>query len=323
MERKDFIKTTALLTVGGYILPNATYGNLSTTKKRLTKVGIQLFSIAQLLEKDFRGTITMLANMGYKEIELFGPYPYSAEAAKNSWQSITPMLGFSGSGYFGLKETEVKSIFKDHGLKIPAIHTDLLTLENHMDRLSKASDTLGFEYVILPAIPEERRRSLDDYKRIADTFNTIGKAAKEAGIKFAYHNHGYGLQEMEGEIPVQHILENTDPKFVYFEMDVVWTLAGKADPVHYLNTYTDRYKLMHVKDMKTVKTFAGNGDSPVEWIEIFPQITTLGAGKVPLDSIISAATKNGVKHFFVEYERAPSPEITFKESLDYLTSLRF
>jgi sugar phosphate isomerase/epimerase len=192
-----------------------------------------------------------------------------------------------------------------------------------MESLSKAAKTLDFEYVILPAIPEERRQTLDDYKRIADTFNTIGKAAKETGIKFAYHNHGYGLQEMEGEIPVQHILENTDPEFVYFEMDVVWTLAGKADPVDYLNKYADRFKLMHVKDMKTIKTFSGDGGSPKEWMEIFPQITTLGTGEVPLDSIIAAATKNGVKHFFIEYERAPSPEITFKESLDYLTSLRF
>jgi sugar phosphate isomerase/epimerase len=323
MERKDFIKTTTLLTAAGCLLPNATFGNLYAPKKRLNKVGIQLFSIAQLLEKDFKGTIAMLAHMGYKEIELFGPYPYSSEAAKSRWQSITPMLSFSGSGYFGLKENEVKAIFKDHNMKIPAIHTDLLTLENHMDRLSRAAETLDFEYIILPAIPEERRQTLDDYKRIAQTFNAIGKAAKEAGLKFAYHNHGYGLQEMEGEIPIQHILENTDPKFVYFEMDVVWTLAGKADPIYYLNTYADRYKLLHVKDMKTIKTFAGDGGSPREWVEIFPQITTLGTGKVPLESIISTASKNGVKHFFIEYEGAPDPEITFKESLDYLTSLRF
>ena len=323
MERKDFIKTTTLLAASGYLLPNAAFGNLYSPKKRLKKVGIQLFSIAKMLEEDFVGTIAMLATMGYKEIELFGPYPYSSETAKNQWQSITPMLGFSGSGYFGLKENEVKSIFKDHDLKIPAIHTDLLTLENHMDRLSRAAETLDFEYIILPAIPEERRQTLDDYKRIAHTFNTIGKAAKEAGLKFAYHNHGYGLQEMDGEIPMQHIIENTEPKSVYFEMDIVWTLAGKADPIDYLNTYPDRYKLMHVKDMKTNKTFPGDGGSPVEWMEIFPEITTLGTGVISLDSIIAAATKNGVKHFFIEYERAPNPEITFKESLDYLTSLRF
>ncbi|NNE02621.1 MAG: sugar phosphate isomerase/epimerase [Arenibacter sp.] len=323
MNRKDFIRNTALLTAGGYFLPNASFGNFSSSDKRLKKVGIQLFSIAQMLEKDFVGTISMLATMGYKEIEMFGPYPYSSEAAKNSWQSITPMLGFSGSGYFGLKEKEVKAIFKDHDLKIPAIHTDLLTLENHMDRLSKAAETLDFEYVILPAIPEERRQTLDDYKKIAYTFNTIGKAAKEAGLKFAYHNHGYGLQELEGVIPMQHIIEHTDPKYVFFEMDVVWTLAGKANPIHYLNKYSDRYKLMHVKDMKTIKTFKGDGSSPIEWMEIFPQITTLGKGAVSLDAIIAAATSNGVKHFFIEYERAPNPEVTFKESLDYLTSLRF
>jgi sugar phosphate isomerase/epimerase len=321
MERKDFIKTLSLVTAGGVLLPQEALSKMYSTKKNLEKIGIQLFSIANSLEQDFIGTITSLAQIGYKEIELFGPYPFSAISAQERWKTITPMLGFSGSGYFGQKENELKAIFKDLGLTIPAIHTDLGTLENHMDRLGKAAATLNFEYVILPAIPEERRQTLDGYKRIAQSFNSIGKAAKEVGLKLAYHNHGYGLKEMEGQIPVQMILENTDPGLVFFEMDLVWTLAGNADPIYYLNTYKNRYKLMHVKDMSAKKTFPGDGSTPKDWMEIFPLITTLGTGVVDIPSIVSTAHKNGVKHFFIEYERAPEPEVTFKNSFDYLSTI--
>jgi sugar phosphate isomerase/epimerase len=75
---------------------------------------------------------------------------------------------------------------------------------------------LGTEFVTLPAIPEDKRKTLDDYKRMAEIFNKIGDAAKKAGIKFAYHNHGYGLKEMEGQVPLKLILDGTDPSLVYF-----------------------------------------------------------------------------------------------------------
>jgi sugar phosphate isomerase/epimerase len=260
----------------------------------------------------------MLAQMGYKEIELYGPYPFSAKEAIDRWKTITPALGFSGSGYFGLSAKEVKNIFQENGMTTPAIHTDLITLQKNMDALGEAGHLLGFEYVGLPLIPAENRKNLDDYKKTADEFNKIGEQAKKVGLKFSYHNHGYGLKEIDGVTPLKLIFEKTDPKLVFFEMDLFWTVAGGADPVDYLKSYPGRYRLMHVKNMKEKKQFSGDGGDSNQWIELFPYMTTAGEGVLDMKSIIDAAQKSGVNHFFVEQDMVANPEIELKKSFDYL-----
>lgn len=170
--------------------------------------------------------------------------------------------------------------------------------------------------MILPAIPDERCRTLNDYKKIAETFNTIGQNAKNTGIKFAYHNHAYGLAEIEGQIPLHIILVNTDPELVFLELDLFWTLAGGAHPIDYLKKYPERYRLMHVKDMKELKTFSGDDGDPSQWIELFPNMTSAGAGVVDPKAIIPAAIENGVRHFFVEQDMVQNPESGLQQSID-------
>jgi sugar phosphate isomerase/epimerase len=252
---------------------------------------------------------------------MYGPFPFSAPSAQQRWDSITPSLGFSGSGFFGHTAREVKTILDENGIAVPAIHTDLETLQTRMSQLGEAGDTVGFTYAGLPAIPDEKRRNLDDYRRMADEFNRIGESAKKVNLKFSYHNHGYGLAEMEGQIPLNIILENTDPSLVFFEMDIYWTTAGGADPVKYLESYPNRYHLMHLKDMKEKVHFSGDGGDSAQWIELFPYMTTAGNGILDLKRIISKAQRAGVKHFFVEQDMVAEPEVALKKSFDYLNSL--
>jgi len=193
------------------------------------RIGLQLFSMPKMLEKDFRAGIAFIAGLGYSEVELYGPYPFSAPEAIAGWRAVTPQLGFSGSGFFGLSAAQVHSILSEHRLSAPSMHTDLLTLQQGMGALAEAAHVLGATYVTLPAIPAEKRKSLDDFKRMADSFNSIGDQARRDGLKFAYHNHGYGLQEMQGQIPLELLLRQTDPALVFFEMDVYWTAAGGGD----------------------------------------------------------------------------------------------
>lgn len=323
MNRSDFLKRLALLAAVGTLSIDPLTAQLIKQRAngKLKNIGVQLFSLPFLLDKNFKSAIALLAKMGYSEIELFGPYPYSMTSAKEKWKAVTPMLGFEGSGYFGLQENEVKAIFKDYGMKIPAMHTDLATLENGLEGLAKAAHSLGSDYLILPAIPDERRKNLDDYKKMADTFNSIGKQAKELGVKFAYHNHGYGLSEVNGQKPLDLIFEGTDPDLVFFEMDLFWTIAGKADPLEYLKKYKGRYKSMHVKDMKELKTFEGDGGDPSQWIPLFPNMTSVGSGVLDIKEIIPTAIHSGVEHFFVEQDMVANPEIALKDSFDYLSSL--
>jgi sugar phosphate isomerase/epimerase len=317
MNRRQFIASSAALTTGALLARHEMFASTALLKN----VGIGLFSLPKVLEKDFAAGIRLLGDMGYREAELYGPYPFSAKAALDRWASITPQLGFSGSGFFGKSAKEVKAIFNENKIKIPSIHTDLETLRHNMSQLGEAGETLGFTYVVLPAIPPESRKTLDDYKKISVEFNKIGEEAKKAGLKFAYHNHGYGLHEMEGKVPLQLILENTDPKLVFLEMDLYWTVAGGADPITYLKKYKGRYVMMHVKNMKKLVRFSGDGSDPAQWIELFPYMATADDNVLDLKSILTAAQQSGVKHFFVEQDMVKDPEIALKKSIDYLKSL--
>lgn len=331
MKRKDFLKTSGLAAAGMGLLPSisraaimdkASYKPLNELLyKKLNRIGIQLFSCPKLMEADPAAGLKLLAEMGYSEIELYGPYPISAQSNKDSWASLVPMLGFSGSGYFEKSRSEFKVLANELGLRIPSLHTDLDSLENKLPALAQEARSMGATYVVLPAIPDDRRQTLDDYKRMAETFNSIGSEAKDLGIRFAYHNHGYGLQEQDGVIPFDMMIEATDPELVFLEMDVFWTVAGRANPVEYLRKYANRYKLMHLKDMAELKYFSGDGGDASQWIELFPLMASTGSGVLDLEAIIDAALAAGVAHFFVEQDMVANPDIALKTSHDYLNAL--
>lgn len=317
MKRRTFIRNTGLLSVTS-LLPSY---SIFAQNRRLKSIGVQLFSLPKLLAKDFDAGLQLIAELGYNEIQLFGPYDFSAESNKKFWKNLEPLLGFTGSGFFGHSAKEVKTMLKNYDLKATAAHTDLDTLRTKMPELAKTGKEMGYKYVVLPAIPEEERTTLDDYKRLADDFNRIGKNAKEEGIRFAYHNHGYGLQEVDGQTPFQIILDNTDPDLVFFEMDIFWTIAGGADPIEYLEKYPNRFKLVHLKDMSQKVKFSGDGGSPQQWTELFPHMTNIGAGIIDFKDLIGASKAYGVKHFYVEQDLVENPEIALKKSIDYLKSI--
>jgi len=287
----------------------------------LEKIGIQFFSLPSMLDRDLMGAISMLSKIGYREAELYGPYPFSNPSAIERWNAVTPSLGFKGSGFFGHSVKEMKKLLDENGLSVPSIHTDFDTLQTNMNDLGETSQILGNTYVVLPSIPSDKRKSLDDYKIIAEAFNKIGEGAKKQGIKFAYHNHGYGLNEVDGQIPLELIFSGTDPSLVFFEMDLFWTTAGGADPIALLEKHKDRYRLIHIKDMIKKVHFSGDGGDSKQWIELFPYMTTAGSGVLDLKSIIMKAKENGVKHFIVEQDMVSEPQIALKTSFDYLNSL--
>jgi len=315
------MRSTAAATLGVLAMNELKAGGFLSS--HLDKIGLQLFSIPKLLEQDFEAAMKMLSGMGYKELEFYGPYPFSTKEAQDRWSSVTPSLGFSGSGYFGRTPQQVKAILDKYKLSTPSMHVDLDTLRNKMKETGEAAQLLGQSYAGLPSIPPEERTNLDGYKRIADEFNKIGEAAQQSGLKFFYHNHGYGLKEMEGKIPYDVILERTDPKLVFFEMDIYWMTAGGADLVKYLDNNPNRFKLMHIKDMSKPVRFSGDGGDPKQWIELFPYMTDAGSGVLDLKTIVSHAMKSGMEHFIVERDVVEDPNKALKRSYDYLASLQF
>lgn len=319
LNRRSFIKTSATAAAVTLVAPSlmAALNSYSDIKN----IGLQLWSIAKELEKDFTGSLEMLAQIGYKEVELFGPYPFSTQKDKDSWKTAAAMVGFSQSGYFNHTAKEFKEILDSKGLSTNAMHVGLDTLRNNLGKTAEAAHILGQQYAGIAFIPEDERRTLDGYKRMADEFNVIGEKAKALGIRFYYHNHGYGLKEMEGKIPFDLILERTDPSLVYFEMDIFWNTAGGADPIKYFDNNPGRYKLMHVKDMTKQVRFSGDGGNPQQWVELFPYITDAGSGVLDLKAILSHAKKAGVESFIIENDVITKPKESLEKAYKYLSSL--
>lgn len=321
INRKNFIKNSGALTIGGLLFHQLPLKLNNIHFLGPERIGVQLFSMPHILQKDFSGTMKMLAGIGFREIEFYGPYLFSAKEDSDRWKAVTPSLGFSGSGYFGLTVKQVKKILDDNGLTSPSMHTGLFTLKNRMGEMAEAAHVLGTTYVILPSA--ETQTNLDGYKRQADQFNEIGASAKKHGLRFAYHNHGNGLKEMEGKIPMELILEQTDPDLVFMQMDIYWTTAAGIDPVTYLKKYPGRFRLMHIKDMMKRVQFSGDGGDPKQWIELFPFMTDAGSGVMNLKSILLQAQKSGMEHFIVERDLAPDPELSLTNAHKYLTNLKW
>ena len=323
MNRRDFIKSAALASFVSVMAACESRSEAPTAPAQLERIGVGLFTLPHLLEQDFAGAMKRLAGIGYKEVELFGPYPFSVPEAHEAWAPVAETLGLSQSGYFGMTPKQVRDILDEHGLTTPSMHIDMKTLQTRLDDVAEAAHTLGQRYAGIAAIRPEERTSLDDYKRVADAFNEIGMRMEEVGLTFLYHNHGYGLVEMEGEIPFKVLLERTDPNLVALEMDIYWMTAGRADPVAYLEAYPGRFQLMHLKDMTERVHFAGDGGDPSQWIELFPYMADAGSGVLDLPTIIAQARTAGVQHFYLERDLAANVDQTLENSYQYLSALVF
>lgn len=319
LDRRKFIKVSATATAG-MLAASSLAGAIRGTSGG-NSLGIQVWSIAKFLQQDFMGNLKLLSRIGYQQLELFGPYPFSSQKDIDGFKAITSVLGFSQSGYFNRTPKEFRKILDDHGLTTPAMHVGLDTLRNKLGDVAEAAHTLGQQYAGIASIPAQERATFDDYKRMADEFNAIGEKAKKLGIRFYYHNHGYGLQETNGKIPFDLLLERTDPSLVFFEMDIFWHTAGGADPVKYLDRYAGRFKLMHVKDMSKLVRFSGDGGNPQQWIELFPYITDAGSGVLDLKTILSHARKSGVDHFIIENDVIADPNQSLQKAYTYVSAV--
>lgn len=283
--------------------------------------GVQLFSIPQLVANDFVGTLKTLQGFGYREIEFFGPYYFSAQATMDGWKPIAAQMGIKQNAFYGYELAEVKKMLDDHNISSPSAHMDMATMRTNMNTAMKNLSSLGVRYVVIPALREEKKETIDDYLRIAEEFNSFGKQMKEHGITFVYHNHGYEHALKDGQVPMDVLIANTDADLVNFELDIFWMQAAGASPVEYLKKYPGRYKLMHVKDAAEQVRFSGDGSTVEEWMALFPKMADPGAGVFKIDEIVEAGIQSGVEHFFLERDLAPDPINTLKNSYRYLSGL--
>ena len=302
MRSKMNISPRSFFPLAGGVLAAAAFSQQPRRQHGLP-IGIQLYMVNADLMKDPEGTLKKIAEIGYSEVE-------TAEWGK-------------------LSAAQFRDLLRDAGLRVPSAHLGFGTQDT--GKLLDDAKTLGVDFVVSSMLPPRdegmpaffmslKSLSADDFRRIAEKANEVGKRAKEAGVQYAYHNHNFEFRDLgEGKTGYDILLEETDASVVKFEADCGWMKVAGKDPVEYLRRHGNRIAMLHVKDFKNIT-------KPVT--EIFsadrPAATELGRGSIELKPIVDAGLKAGVKHMYVEQE-GPFKEVPAIEAAEidyrYLKSL--
>jgi sugar phosphate isomerase/epimerase len=235
--------------------------------------GLTLYTLREEMKTNPKDVIKQVADIGYKNIEA---------------------TGYENRKYYGMAPADFKKYLHELGLVPLSTHQPTVTLDN-ADEIIADVKAGGFKYFVIPVPPMGRFKydaathtmsMSDDLEFVTNVLNTIGKKCKEAGIELLYHNHDFEFKKnANGIVPIEYFLNNTDPKYVNFQMDLYWTTKAGADPVAYFEKYPGRFKLWHVKDMDKQGRFA-----PV------------GTGTIDFARILAKKKASGMKYYIVEQD---------------------
>lgn len=223
-------------------------------------------------------------------------FPVSVE---NTLDKIKAMgiTEIESSGAKGMSNADYKKLCNDRGISIPSAGCSYEQLESNPQEVVDNAKALGAKYVMCAWIPHKGNEfTIEDIKKAVAVFNKAGKVLKENGLTFCYHDHGYEFRPYEDGTLFDYLVKNTNPAYVSFEMDVLWTLHGRANPEALLQKYGSRWKLMHVKDLKKGVIGDFSGHTPAE------NDVVLGTGQANWPAILKIAKKIGIKHYFIEDE---------------------
>lgn len=313
--RRKFLQQSGVVALGGLVLPHVGRAAKFFDNKKAIPIGLQLYTMGNLMTSDTKGTLQKLAAIGYKEVE-------SAGSQKGN--------------FYGYKPKEFAAMVKDAGMHWRSAHVggapftmdqimkmaknaeDSARIKMYMEKMKNEPKPLnladnyqqladdaaegGLSYLVCSSIPVS---TLDEIKTAVEVFTKSGEACKKNGIQFAYHNHVSEFDEVEGVRPFDYILGHTDKDLVKMELDLGWATKAKQDPVELFKLHPGRFPLWHVKDLDKTKM----------------EPTEVGAGVVDFKRIFDNAKESGMKYFFVEQDGAPHPLEDVTNSYNYLKKM--
>lgn len=306
-SRREFLKAAGALAASGLLMsqfgckPGHKAGTAEATDMAAAgedkKIGLQLYTLRNDITSDgIESVLQRVAKIGYKWMEGFG---------------------YEDRKILGKTPQEMKSLIEGLGMTMPSCHavTEVSTdggKQAIMDQMKTTAEDIkaaGCEYLVWAFLQEEDRKTLDDYKRHIDTWNEFGQVCKDTGLQFAYHNHWFEFEDLEGQKPYDMILAGTDPDLVKLEMDLYWIIKAGSDPVEYFNKAPGRFPMWHVKDM----------DNTPE-----KDFTEVGNGVIDFARIFAERDKAGMKYFFVEQDQTKkTPFESIEISYKYLQQAKF
>jgi sugar phosphate isomerase/epimerase len=292
MDRRNFLNLGAGALLTSLIVKSNTSISLP---KKVKDIGIQVYTLRDLMAKDLVGTLQKVAEIGYKNIELFG---------------------YGEGKYFGKSIAEMRKITDDLGLKVVSAHylsgqgsNAWGTPVNQWEKAVEDAVKMGQKYMTVAFLLPDERKSLNDYKKVSDILNKAGEITAKYGITMAYHNHDFEFIPLEGQVPMDVLLKNTQADLVKFELDIYWIKKAGLDPIQFFKQNKGRVPLWHVKDMeKESGDFAPVGDGVIDWMAIFKEEKTAG-----------------LTHFFVEQDnhKYGTPLENIEKSLKWLRSFDY
>jgi sugar phosphate isomerase/epimerase len=289
MKRREFIKTTGMIT-SGLALSNylSACGSAPASNNISQNFGLQLYTLRDVMPNDPKGTLKQVASFGYKQIE-----------------------GYEHNGmsmFWGMKNTEFKKLMDDLGMKMISSHCNI---NQDFERKAAEAAEIGMQYLLCAYLGPQK--TIDDFKKFAETFNQRGEVCRKNGIKFGYHNHDYGFVQLEGQYPQDVLMQNTDKNLVDFEMDIYWVVTAGQDPIAWMDKYPGRFKLCHVKDRKKGAPLSDRDASVI-----------LGTGSIDFKKILKEADAKGMEYYIVEQEayENTTPLDAAKADAEYLKNFR-
>lgn len=289
-SRRDFMATLA----GGLAVP-VVAGAWSPLQEELKTtlngpVGLQLWSLREYLPKDLRGTLAKIRALGFRDVE--------------------------GAGLWGQTPSGLRAALDEAGLRCQSAHMQFDRLRDDQPGAFAEAKALGATWIVCPWISHNKTFTRDDALKAAELFNKVGSAAEQAGMRFAYHCHGYEMvPSPEGRL-FETLAGNTDPKRVLFQIDVFHAFHGGADPVQLIERYAPRVQSLHLKDLKKglpVKAGTATG-TPEEDVPV-------GSGQIDMPRVLRAAMKAGASLYYIEDESA-DPWGHIPQSIAYLKSFK-
>ena len=245
VSRRGFLGVAAA-GIAATLIPKSAESLVSGFASRLSPqpIGLQLYTVRDLMQKDVKYTLQQVAGVGYREVEFAGLFDKSAK-------TVAKWLG-------------------ENKLTSPSSHIPLDRLKNSLPAVVDECQTLGNGIIVCPWIDESIRKSADDWHRIGADLNKIGDQLQRVGLRFAYHNHDFEFKKFpSGEMGYDILLDECDPKLVKMEMDLYWITKGGQDPLAYFAKWPGRFPLVHVKDMTGSGGITDVGKGTIDWNRIF------------------------------------------------------
>ena len=279
MKRRTLLKGTAAMAAAPWLSVGGRAAGTGATN-RLERIGIQLYTVRDRMAEDLPGTLQKIAQIGYDEVEF--------------------------AGYFGHTPAQIKGLLDAAGLESPSAHTSIDAIRTSPERLIETAQTLGNRYIALGWLAPEERRTLDDYRRHIDLVAGFAARCRDAGLRFAWHNHDFEFIALEGQRPIDLLLDATDSQLVQVELDLYWIAKVGVDPLDYFKRYPGRFPLCHIKDMAADGSMADVGD-----------------GRIDFAAIFAGGDLAGFKHYYIERDDAADTLQTAARSYQAAYELTF